>query len=302
MKLKMKKVEFEGWKNCIELKSGDFRIIVTTDVGPRIIGGFLGKNPKNIFNVDPKLAGKTGGEKWVNYGGHRIWHSPEDPERTYMPDNGPVQVVKLGNDGVSFVFEEPETTGITKTIDIFPLGDNSFRIEHGIENNGVWPVECAVWAISVMAPGGTAVVPQNRETKGLLPSKFISVWPYTDMQDKRITWGAKYVLVKQESGRTVKPMKIGLNCEEGWISYINNGIAFIKTVDFCADERYPDNNCNVEVYTCKDMLEAETLGPLTLLQPGDKVVHEEFWHACEMEQTPGTEKDAAMIFEEEDDK
>ena len=50
------------------------------------------------------------------------------------------------------------------------------------------------------------------------------------------------------------------------------------------------------------MLEAETLGPLTLLQPGDKVVHEEFWHACEMEQTPGNEKDAAMIFEEDDEE
>ena len=63
MKLKMKKVAFEGWKNCVEIASGDFRLIVTTDVGPRIIGGFLGKNGKNIFHVDPKLAGKSGGDQ-----------------------------------------------------------------------------------------------------------------------------------------------------------------------------------------------------------------------------------------------
>ena len=120
MKLKMKKVAFEGWKNCVEIASGDFRLIVTTDVGPRIIGGFLGKNGKNIFHVDPKLAGKSGGDKWVNYGGHRLWHSPEIKERTYVPDNDPIQVVKLGDDGVSFIMEEPECTGLTKTLDIFP--------------------------------------------------------------------------------------------------------------------------------------------------------------------------------------
>ena len=40
----MKKVAFQGWKNCVELKSGDFKLIVTTDVGPRVMGGFVGKN------------------------------------------------------------------------------------------------------------------------------------------------------------------------------------------------------------------------------------------------------------------
>ena len=60
--MKLKKVKFEGWDNCIELKSGDFKLIVTTEVGPRIIGGFVGKNKTNIFNVDKKLAGKKGGD------------------------------------------------------------------------------------------------------------------------------------------------------------------------------------------------------------------------------------------------
>lgn len=295
MKLKMKKVAFEGWKNCIEITSGNFRIIVTTDVGPRIIGGFVGKNPNNIFNVDKKLAGKTGGDQWVNYGGHRLWHAPEEKTRSYMPDNFPVQVVKLGDDGVSFVMEEPEATGITKTIDIFPMGKNTFRIEHGIENNGLWPIECAPWALSVMAPGGTAIVPQNTEKEGLLPSKFIAVWPYTNMSDKRITWGDRFIMVKQDPSKKLKPIKIGVNCEEGWIAYVNNNIAFTKCVDYYDDEMYPDNNCNVEVYTCPQMLEAETLGPLCVLQPGDKIIHTEEWDAFEVKGELKTEDDAAKI-------
>ena len=41
--MKMKKITFQGWKNCIELTNGDFRIVVTTEIGPRIVGAFLGK-------------------------------------------------------------------------------------------------------------------------------------------------------------------------------------------------------------------------------------------------------------------
>ena len=295
--MKLKKVKVEGWDNCIELKSGDFKLIVTTEVGPRIIGGFVGKNKTNIFNVDKKLAGKKGGDEWVNYGGHRLWHSPETKERTYVPDNSQIQVVQLGDDGVSFIMDEPDTTGLIKTIDIFPLGKNMFRVEHGLENDGVWAIECAPWAISVMAPGGTAIIPQNSAKEGLLPTKFISVWPYTKMSDPRITWGERFVLVKQKSAKGTKPCKIGMNCEDGWVAYVNNGVAFTKSADYYTDEFYPDNDCNVEVYTNAGMLEAETLGPLCVLQPGDKVVHTEIWCAFPVEGDVKTEEDAARILD-----
>ena len=55
----MKKVTFEGWKNCIEMTSGDFRIIITTEIGPRVMGGFVG-NSANIFNVDPERQDYSG--------------------------------------------------------------------------------------------------------------------------------------------------------------------------------------------------------------------------------------------------
>ena len=272
----IKKVSFEGWDNCVEMVSGDFRIIITTDVGPRVIGGFLGDS-KNIFNVDPALAGKTGGKEWVNYGGHRLWHSPETRERTYEPDNSMIQVIELEDGGLSFISNPEEKSGIAKTINIYPVGEHSFRVEHYMRNVGVWPIELAAWGISVMAPGGVAVVPHNTAQKGLTPSKFISVWPYTKMNDPRIDWGEKLVMVRQDASDDAKPMKIGLNCEEGWIAYLNQGVAFIKQFDHFVDESYPDNGCSVEVYTCKEMLESETLSPLYTLDPGDEIIHIEEW-------------------------
>ena len=63
MKMNVKKISFEGWSNCVELKNGNFRLIVTTDVGPRIIGAFLDNSPNMMF-VDPKTRGKSNGKSW----------------------------------------------------------------------------------------------------------------------------------------------------------------------------------------------------------------------------------------------
>ena len=59
--MKIETVNFCGWKNCIQLSSGDFKLIATTEVGPRIIGAFLGES-ENLFYVDPATAGKKGGK------------------------------------------------------------------------------------------------------------------------------------------------------------------------------------------------------------------------------------------------
>ena len=172
----MKKVTFEGWKNCVELVSGDFKLIVTTEIGPRVMGGFVGAS-KNIFNVNPKLAGQTGGEKWVNYGGHRLWHAPEMKPRTYAPDNGPATAKELEDGSVRFSSGTEPSTGICKSVTIKPLGENKFRVEHRLRNDNPWEIELAPWALSVMAPGGTAIAPLNKAPKALLPNSFFSFWP-----------------------------------------------------------------------------------------------------------------------------
>lgn len=279
----MKNISFKGWDNCCELTAGDFKIIVTTDVGPRIIGGFLGDNPFNIFNVDEKLAGTSGAEKWVNYGGHRLWHSPETLARTYQPDNAKVEVTET-EESVAFSVYEP-ASGIFKAIEITADEEcGMFTIDHIIRNDGIWGIEVAPWALSVMAPGGMAVIPHNTQKQGLTPSKFISVWPYTQMNDPRINWGGEFVTVRQNPDRNAKPMKIGMLCQEGYVAYINNSLAFVKSFNSYDEyEKYPDNNCNTEVYTCSEMLELETLGPLTKLEPGDSVAHTESWTLQQVE-------------------
>ena len=160
--MKIKKITFQGWKNCIELTHGDFRIVVTTEVGPRIVGAFLGKG-ENLLYLDKKLLGTSNQTVWTNYGGHRIWHAPEDSVRSYCPDSRKVVMAELRDGGVAFMAPREEPTGIVKTINVYPEGDNSFRIEHQIRNEGLWDIEAAAWGITQLMPGGTAILPMTQE-------------------------------------------------------------------------------------------------------------------------------------------
>ena len=84
-----KKLTYGGWPNCIRLTDGKTELVVTTDVGPRVIR-YARIGEENVLKeVDAEL-GKTGGNEWRSYGGHRLWHAPEAIPRTYAPDNAPV--------------------------------------------------------------------------------------------------------------------------------------------------------------------------------------------------------------------
>src|SRR5581483_6732901 len=86
----VQKVEYKGWKNNLRISNGDAELIVTLDVGPRVISYRLPEG-KNVFKEYEEQLGKSGEEEWQIRGGHRVWLAPEDLTRTYAPDNAAVQ-------------------------------------------------------------------------------------------------------------------------------------------------------------------------------------------------------------------
>src|SRR5512133_535686 len=114
--MKIEKISYAGWKNCIQIDNSLIQIIVTTDVGPRVIScGFKGK--ENLFFNNLAEVGTTGGKEYVGYGGHRLWAAPELAKRTYYPDNFPVDVKTLA-DGVILTSAVETTTGLQKSMEI----------------------------------------------------------------------------------------------------------------------------------------------------------------------------------------
>ena len=277
MSTRMEVVEFGGWPNCIRLSNERMELIATTDVGPRIIRlGFVGG--QNLFKTFDETLGQTGGDEWHSYGGHRLWHAPEVMPRSYAPDNLPVAYEW---DGTTLSLSSEETgNGLAKEMRV-TLSPSQTQVEvtHRLVNRNPWAVELAPWALSVMAPGGRAVLPQEEyrpHPDSLVPARPVVVWHFTDMSDPRWTWGRRYLQLRQDPSATTK-QKAGTLNTRGWAAYLLNGEAFIKAYQAVPGATYPDMGCNTEMYTDPGMLEVETLGPLTRLEPGAHVDHVERW-------------------------
>lgn len=153
--MKVEKVAYAGWPNCYRVSNGEIELIATTDVGPRIMRlGFVGG--QNFFAEFQPELGKSGEDKWMPRGGHRLWKAPEDTVLTYALDNSPVQVTVLA-DGLTLTQPVEDETGLQKqiTVRMAPTG-TVVNVLHRIANTGGWPVTFAPWALTMMAPGGTA--------------------------------------------------------------------------------------------------------------------------------------------------
>jgi hypothetical protein len=275
------KVPYGGWQTCWRLANETVELIVTGEVGPRIIRfGYVGG--VNEFAEYRDQLGKTGGEAWRIYGGHRLWHAPEVDPRTYAPDNAPVRVEQRGC-WTCFVPPVEQRTGIAKELWVRLLpgagGEGRALVRHVLRNEGPWEVELAPWAISVMAPGGTAVVPlppRGSHDANLLPASSIALWAYSDLSDSRWSWLRTCVLLRQDPDAS-SWQKAGMLVTDGWAAYARSGHLFVKSFPYRAEAKYPDFGCSVECFTCAEMLELESLGPLARLEHGRAVEHLEAW-------------------------
>jgi hypothetical protein len=282
-------ISFAGWEDCVRLTHQGVTLIVTTEVGPRVI--YCSLNDRgNLFYVNADHAGTNGGTEWKIYGGHRLWCAPEVKEFTYAPDNQPVQVTVTGR-GVRFA-APVEKSGLLKVIVISPLERKSgFKVEHVIENLGRQTLNLAPWALTVMSAGGTAIIPHNlARPHQLLPTHTISLWGYTDPGDPRLRWGKRYIQIRQDASAATA-LKIGLQNPYGWAGYALNRLFFLKRFAWEESAGYPDLNCNFEAYTTAEILELETLAPLRELAPGAVATHMEEWQVFDQVPTPATDED-----------
>ena len=305
MAVTVEKTIYEPWGNCIRVSNGKVEFYATVDFGPQIIRfGVVGKH--NMFfedlqdnvNKDLSAYGVFKGEAWHIFGGHRFWVSPEAEPQSYYPAIDPV-AYELLPDGVILKQCVQEYTQIALQMTVTMQDCGTVTVVHRLVNKGAWPVELAPWALSVMAQGGVEVVPQpNRET-GLLGNRVLALWPYTDMSDPRVTWGEKYILLRQDKTME-RAFKFGLNNEKGFAAYFLKGCMFLNSYEAVLDGNYPDFGVSFETYTSNHILEMETLGELTVIKPEQSVVHTETWKLIDGVEMGGfSEKELDAVFQGE---
>ena len=277
---------FIDYGKCLKISNGIIEAMVTLDLGPRIISfGFVGG--QNIMCDERKRLGEQcdqayteffgEGRKWENFGGHRIWLSPESYPETYLPDDRKVEYEATEN-GAVFIPLPDEEIGVAKTLEIKMEADKPsmqviMKVKNITENNK----DFAIWALSVCSEGGTLIVPMNTNDTDLLPNRIISVWPYTDMSSDRIYWGNKYVTLSQDNNAK-EPIKLGFDLNCGTAYYVLGEDVLKKTyATNHPDGNYPDGGCSFETYTNDCMLEFETLGELKTVAPDETSEHSEVW-------------------------
>ena len=289
--MKIEKTEFGGWANCLRLANDHGELIITLDVGPRILSYQHLPGGKNVLKVNPEELGKSGEDHFVMRGGHRLWVAPEN-ELTYLPDNTPV-TSELLPDGVRL---ESISGPIKKELTVTLAAETSaVRLVHRATNVGTAPLTLATWALTVMEPGGLEIIPRPRfgeHPRDLLPNQVMVLWPYTDTSDERWRWGREFITLRQTPH--APPTKIGLRHTEPWVGYLMRSVLFLKSVAFEEGGTYPDFGCNFETFANGQMLELETLSPLRTLAPGESVGHTEAWRLFGSLPEPGSLKEDAL--------
>jgi hypothetical protein len=280
-------IEYRGWKNNLLLTNGDVELIVTLDVGPRVIayrfpGGF------NVLKNYDSMMGGTGEPEWQIRGGHRFWLAPEDLTRTYFPDNRPVKWEQTGDLAARFV-PPPETEyGIQKEMEL-QLDQHGSRVDVKLKvtNIGSGPTDLAPWGPTVMAPGGMEIIPlpakfnhpghpsRAKSPADYAPNQELILWPYFDFTDTRWSFGSRYAFLRQDVNKG--PTKIGLAHRMGWVAYLNSGVLFVKRFDYREGADYPDRGTRYQTFSNEDMLEMETVGELVTLGSGQSAELVETW-------------------------
>ena len=283
-------IAYHGWERNLRLRGVKNELVITLDVGPRIIR----YAPQDGPNVFVELAGQIGAaneDEWKLRGGHRFWTAPEG-DHSYALDNTPVTWRKIGDDAVEVRQPPSAKFGFQKTlrVELLPGGDDEVvRVTHCLTATGDKPLDIVPWALSVMDVGGTCLVPQPKadlhpsefaEGRPTLPGDFLPnreliLWPFTNLMDGRYRFSESFLRISQRSG--LPATKLGLKFPTGWIAYENKGLLFAKHLPRQNGVLYPDRGVNLEIFTNNAIFEMESLSPLQPLAPGESREQVEHW-------------------------
>jgi hypothetical protein len=268
---------FHGHRSIV-LQTPDVVLEILRDAGPRIIS-FSAPGGRNLFAWTPNTGWETvHGRPYRLLGGHRLWSAPECPAPEHPPDDIPVDI-EIEDDAAVVSGGGVTHEGLERSLRIAPIdGRTAVTVTHTLSNPGPETRTVAAWALTQLVPGGRATIPYKPGSPEAqqLPNRNIVLWPYTSWDDPRLEVDDNEVRVAADE-EIDAPCKVGSFVSAGSAWYELDGCRFTKRFNALPGLPHADLGTNVEVYSCSEFLELETLGPLETLRPGESVRHEEQW-------------------------
>ncbi len=306
----LRETDFHGW-SALRLDNGLVSALVVPEIGGRLLQFALGAQP--FLFVNPKLVGKrfTPAEhqgdgsllSWKNYGGDKTWPAPQGWERADQWPGPPDNVLDSG--AYSAACQQTQTeaavtlrsaadarTGlrIERRLSL-TAASSRLQLDLAFENVAARTVRWSIWDIAQLdctESGGDCWL-------------YVPVYP-----DEPRPW---HILFGEENAQLQPDFrpglfalnyqgivsKIALRSPGGWLAFADQRAEAVLCMQFPhePDAEYPDGGATVECWTEMPgapspipidspghILEAEVLGPLRTMQPGERTDLRITWSAA----------------------
>ncbi len=256
---------------------GPYEVDIATSFGPRITSLRRRGGPELLAHLGDDVVIEQASGPYVFRGGHRLWAAPETPAVTYAPDDHECAI--SASEGYVSISAPPDSAGISKRI-VVSESKNGLMVEHvltfGSDHHAEQPL--APWAITQFPMGGHAVLPLAGGDTSPLPNRNLVLWPYTNVDDPRISFRSDAVVVEAGPGAKIK---LGAGPSPGQLGYFRDGWLFLKTVESGRGRTVPDFGAVGQVYVGDGFCELESVGPVSSAAPGTSAVLTEMWSVAE---------------------
>lgn len=295
----LKYADYAGWSQALWVQKGDLALILTPQVGGRVMG--VQWRSHDLYWVNSELAGrfvdvaaikqpeiakKTLG--FLLWGGNKTWLAPQEHWIDSLPfldlDSGAYQVAvdTVSDQAVRIVMTSPicRKTG-TQLQRIIQLGDTDhhWSITHRLENQGDDIIQWGLWGNSMVQRPATVFLPigtQSQFPRGV--KTFANEGMAAAVRDNVVRWMDDTVSVQ-----CTEPIKFkyGVDAPLGAILAIlstpQGTLGYLKQFSITSAATY-GHDCVAEVFNASDYpyLEMEIHGPVQFLAPGEScelVVH-----------------------------
>jgi hypothetical protein len=282
----MEQLEYMGLRDCVQVSNGDAELVLSTQVGPRVLRYAL-SGGENAFGEYPDKSTRTALGEWKPYAGHRLWASPELFPATYAPDNAPIECE--AESSLCVHLRQPtDASGLRKQMTItLAQSGTAVSVAHAITNAGMWPLSIAPWSVTALG-GGVAVLPRQPYRSHdvcVEVAQPLSLYYFTDLRDARFTLGTESILLRAQAQQP-SAQKIGLRNKRGWCAHLCSTSLFLQQFTYSERAAYPDYGVNNEAYVAGEYMEMELLGERQTLAPGETASFYEVWHLY-----PGSDAD-----------
>ena len=273
--VRVNRVNYRGWDDSLLMTNGDVVVVIVPQVARIMKYAFV--DGENVLWVNDELAPERTGspgtqgftERWENFGGYKLWPAPEKVWGEPPPwelDRGACRVEITPQNSVRLIGMPSPDFGLRfdREITLAPEGSR-LEIKQSAVNVSDRPITASVWDVTQLKPDCVAFVPMGPGAGYRAGTKetFEKQW-------RR----AGSMMLLRPAGDYTKTFFTG---PPGWLGCKRGEALYLKVFDI-AETPPPRPETPREVYTAKDYIELEAVGPAVELQPDQSTTFTERWY------------------------